>query len=85
MGKRPNDATKGILAEYRRKLIDLHLEAKALISHVRVTLSPYEPEVTIRRTKKAQVSINRLCEIAREIRQIEGRIAKSKAGMGRAA
>ncbi len=78
-------AAKGRLSEYRRDLLDLDIQAKGLIQHIRQTLSPYEEDVTALRVDEAASSANRLSEIVRQMKEIKGKIAKLEADLGREA
>ncbi|RJP20727.1 MAG: hypothetical protein C4529_08930 [Deltaproteobacteria bacterium] len=78
-------AAKGLLAEQRRKTIDLDIEAKGLITHIRSVLSPYEEDVTVLRVEEAASSVRRLLEIVGQMKEIKGKIAKLEADLGREA
>jgi hypothetical protein len=78
-------AAKGLLAEHRRKVTDMDIEAKGLIVLIRNVLSPFEEDVTALRVDEAVASAKRLAEIVHEMKTLKEKIARLEADLGREA
>lgn len=59
-------AAKGLLADLRRQVRELDIEASALIASVRQKLSPYEDDLTKLKINEASVSMKRLEKVQAE-------------------
>jgi hypothetical protein len=75
-------AAKGQLAEHKKKYRELDIDASGLVEHIRMTLSPYERDVTELQIDKAAASMKRLVETVNNMRELKIRIAKLEADLG---
>lgn len=73
---------KGQLAEARRKVKELDLEASGLVIAIRTNVSPYEDDITKLRIPEAMASMRRLLTIYHEMTALKKRIADMEEALG---
>lgn len=69
---------KGLLAENKKKFRTLDTESSGLILIIRSLLNPYE-EILNLDMEKISVSVNRLCEVQKELKETAEKIKKLEA------
>ena len=70
------------LAEAKRRFKDLDIRVSGLIILVRGYLDPYEDDVTLLETQKAQVEISNLHSAVEEMKELSVKIQKLQKDLG---
>lgn len=73
---------QGRMSEATRKLAGLKLEARNLISNIRMGIDPHQPDLAALPVDEAGAAMNRLQTIVYEIRDLKKQIAEMEESLG---